>query len=65
VRDVAVPRALEELREPLQGSVGLPAKLFCQDRVHVGSGGILRTRPGGAICTRPCSWKAPWTISVS
>lgn len=28
MRDVAVPRALEELRGPLQGSVGLPARLF-------------------------------------
>ncbi|HET9256884.1 MAG TPA: hypothetical protein VFO16_17050, partial [Pseudonocardiaceae bacterium] len=28
MRDVAVPRALDELRGPLQGSVGLPARLF-------------------------------------
>lgn len=28
VRDVAVPRALDELRGPLKGTVGLPATLF-------------------------------------
>ncbi|MGH3788237.1 MAG: hypothetical protein ACRDRG_17205 [Pseudonocardiaceae bacterium] len=28
VRDVPVPHALDELRGPLQGTVGLPARLF-------------------------------------
>jgi hypothetical protein len=28
VRDVSVPHALDELRDSLQGSVGLPARLF-------------------------------------